>query len=590
MTSQTPRFYQFGEFRLDAEGRRLLKQNQEISLTPKAFDTLLELVKLKGRVLDREELMRKVWPNSFVEEGNIKVTIFNLRKALEDNPAEMRLIQTVPRHGYRFAAEVVEIDDMAEAELGLNSEKQTTDAEIKSLAVLPLKVIGGVADEYLGLGLADALIIKLSGVKDIVIRPTSAVRKYVDLDEGALNIARHLQVEAVLEGHIYRAGDRVRVTIQLISAIDGRTLWADKFDEWFIDIFDVEDSISEQVAQALMLELSGTDRRRLTKRYTENIEAYQLYLKGRYHWAKRLSQGTRIAAEQFRAAIDLDPNYTLAYAGLADCYAQLAWLTLMAPSDTLPVAKAAAERALELDPLLAEAHASLAWIHLIYDLDYSRSEAAFRRSLELNPNYSVARMWFGVLHIATERFSEAIEELNIALSLDPLSPIINALVGWPFYFMREYEPAIELFKKAIELEPRSLPAHYLLGTTYLQTGSLKEAINEMRTARDLDDSSLMTLGLAQAYAVSDAPVQVKQLMNELSRSVIEKGKYVSPYDEAGLYLRLGDYDRAINKLEDAFSDRSAWRIFLPVDPKFDVLRGDERFVKLLQGMGKRAAA
>lgn len=571
------RFYQFGNFRLDAEGRRLLRDGREVALTPKAFDVLLELVKLKGRVLERDELMRKVWPDSFVEEGNIKVTIFNLRKAIEDNPSEPRFIQTVSRRGYRFGAEVVEIEEPVE----LREGHATVEPTVKSIAVLPFKILGGVEEEYLGLGLADALIIRLSGLSGINVRPTSAVRRYISSNESTQEIARQLRVESVLEGNIYSSGDRVRLTAQLINVDNEAPVWAGKFDRQFTNIFDIEDSISEQVAQALMLNLTGDHRTRLTKRYTENIEAYQLYLKGRYHWAKRLSAATRIASEQFRAAIDLDPNYTLAYAGLADCYTQLAWLKLLRPMEALPVAEAAALRALELDPLLAEAHASLAWIRLLHHLDYSAAEESFRRSLELNPNYSVGRMWFGVFLIAVGRFDAAIDEESKALTLDPLSPIINAVIGWPFYFMRDYQRAIESFKKAIELEPKSLPGHYLLAMTYLQTGEPEHAIAELQVARSLDNSSMVIAGLAEAHSVAGNNEEADKLLLELDH--MASSKYVSPYDVAGVYLRRGDHERALELLGKAFEDHSTWRIFLPVDPKFVSVRDKEFVMQRFEG-------
>lgn len=590
MRTERPRFYQFSNFRLDAEGRRLLRLDREVALAPKAFDTLLELVKLKGRVLCRDELMRKVWPDSFVEEGNVKVTIFNLRKAIEDDPSKPRLIQTVSRRGYRLATAVVEIEACDDLDLRDASDRSATEAKVKSIAVLPFKILGGLKEEYLGLGLADALIIKLSGLFGIHVRPTSAVRKYVSSNDSTQEIARQLKVEFVLEGNIYCSGDRVRLTAQLISVDNEAPVWADKFDQRLTNIFDVEDSISEQVAQALMLNLSGRDRTRLTKRYTENFEAYQFYLKGRYHWAKRLSEGTRIASEQFCAAIDLDPNYTLAYAGLADCYTQLAWLKLLAPTQALPVAEAAALRALQLDPLLAEAHASLAWIRLLNDLDYSGAEESFKRSLELNPNYSVARMWFGVFFIAVGRFSAAVEEGRKALSLDPLSPIINAVVGWPFYFMRDYERAIEFYKKAIELEPKSLPGHYLLAMTYLQIGDGEQAIAEMQIARSLDNSPMTIAGLAEAYSVASKNEEADKLLLDLNRIATSDKQYVCPYDEACVYLRRGNYERAMELLEKALEDHSTWRIFLPVDPKFDRVRDDSRFSKLLERMRKRPAS
>jgi TolB-like protein/Flp pilus assembly protein TadD len=442
-------------------------------------------------------------------------------------------------------------------------------------------LIGGIEEEYLGFGIADAIIIKLSALKEIVVRPTSAVRSYVGSDRSAVEIARELDVEAALEGNIYRSGDRIRVTSQLITVNDSKPLWGDKFDERFTDIFDVEDSISEQVARALTLKLKGQDKKRLARHETDNFEAYQLYLKGRYHWAKRISEGTRLAAEQFRAAIDLDPNYTRAYAGLADCYTQLAWLRALPPTEVFPVAKAAALRALELDSSLAEAHASLAWINLLYDLDYEAAEQGFNRSLELNPNYSVAHIWYGVFFIATGRFSDALGEVNKALKLDPLSPIINAVDGWPFYFMRNYQQAVHCYKKAIELEPKSLPAHYLLAATYGQFNLGDKAVAEMQTVRTLDESSLTLSGLAEAYAVAGQESEAQNMLTEMDR-MARNGLYVSPYDLAGVFVRLGDYEQAVELMEKTVEDKSVWRIFLPVDPKFDALRNDRRFAKLLE--------
>jgi len=358
-------------------------------------------------------------------------------------------------------------------------------------------------------------------------------------------------------------------------------LWGDKFDERFTDIFDVEDSISEQVARALTLKLKGQDRKRLARHDTDSFEAYQLYLKGRYHWAKRLSEGTRIAAEQFRAAIDVDPNYTRAYAGLADCYTQLGWLRLRPPTEVFPVAKAAALRALELDPSLAESHASIAWINLLYDLDYEAAEQGLNRSLELNPNYSVAHIWYGVFFIATGRFSDALREVNTALKLDPLSPIINAVDGWPFYFMRDYERAVDCYRKAIELEPKSLPAHYLLAATYGQMNLGDKAVAEMEIVRGLDESSLTLSGLAEAHAVAGQEKDARNVLTEMDQ-MTTNGLYVSPYDVAGVCVRLGDYEEAVELLEKTVEDKSVWRIFLRVDPKFDALRSDPRFEKLLE--------
>jgi len=388
----------------------------------------------------------------------------------------------------------------------------------------------------------------------------------------------------VLDGNAHRAGARVRVTAQLIHVESEAPLWADKFDARFTDIFDVEDSISEQVGEALTRRLTGEDRARLTRRYTENVAAYQLYLKGRYLWAKRTSEGIRRAADEFRAARDLDPNYALAYTGLADCYAQLGWMRLLAPADAFPAAKAAALRALEFDDALAEAHTSLAWARMIYDWEWAEAEAGFRRALEHNPNYAVARMWYGCLLIATGRFEEAVAEFARARELDPLSPIIDAVAGWPFYFMRRYGEAAAQHRKALEVEPNSLPAHVLVGRAYAQMGEGARAVAALEGARALDDSTFVLAELGHAYAAAGRTDDARQVLGELGRRAAQ-GHYVSPYDSAGVHLGLGEGDRALRLLEEAAADRSAWLIFLGVEPRLDPLRADPRFAALLRRTG-----
>ncbi len=455
---------------------------------------------------------------------------------------------------------------------------------INSIAVLPFKLLSPAgADDYLGIGLADALVVRLSKLRQLTVRPTSSARKYGDSDQDPVAAGRALGVEAVLDGNIHLAGDRVRVTAQLIHVAQQSPLWADKFDARFTDIFDVEDSISEQVGEALTLKLTGEDRKRLTKRYTENIEAYQLYLKGRYHWNKRTSEGTRRAVENFRAAIDLDPENALAYTGLADCYTQLGWMRLRAPADTFPAAKAAAQRALDLDDTLAEAHSSLAWARILYDWAWAESEEALRRAVELNPNYAVAHMWYGTFLIAVDRFDEAIAAMRRAQELDPLSPIINAIIGLPYYFKRSYEQAVGCYRKALQLEPNSLPGHLLLGRAYLQIGEATRGVAEMEEARSLEDSSFMLAELGHALAVAGRRDEARDLLEQL-RSQAEQ-VYVSPYDLAGLNTALGETEEALRLLKEACQDRSAWVMFLGVDPQLDPLRKDARFVEMLRRTG-----
>jgi DNA-binding winged helix-turn-helix (wHTH) protein/Tfp pilus assembly protein PilF len=576
--------FEFGPFRLDTEARALWREGRQVPLTPKAYDTLLELVRGGGRVVGRDELMRRVWPDSYVEEGNLKVTVFMLRKALEENPSEPRYIQTVARRGYRFASEVVETEDCGKTDATGPAEARRVGKAPDSIAVLPFKLFAAEsADDYLGLGLADAIIVRLSNLRQLVVRPTSAVRRYAGPEQDPVAAGRELRVAAVLDGNIHRAGDRVRVTAQLINVETEAALWAGKFDADFTDIFAVEDSISEQAARSLAPELTGEDRRRLARRHTENVAAYKLYLKGRYHWAKRTSEGMRKAGEYFRAAVDLDPNYAPAYTGLADFYAQLGWLRLLRPADALPKARAAAQKALELDETLAEAHTSLAWARMIYDWEWAEADEGFRRAVELNPNYAVAPLWRSVYFIATGRFEEAVAASAQALELDPLSPIANAVAGWPFYFMRRYDRSIEHYRRALEIEPDNFPALFLLGHAYRQSGELSASVEKLQSARTLLDGPLPLAGLGHAYAAAGDARGARKILRELER--LSKERYVCPYDVAGIHAGLGERDEAFKYLERACEERSSWLIFLAVEPGLDALRADPRFADLLRRIG-----
>jgi TolB-like protein/Tfp pilus assembly protein PilF len=524
-----------------------------------------------------------VWPDSFVEEGNLKVTVFMLRRALEEDPAAPRYVLTVPRRGYRFAADVSEGDERGGSDTRGPSPRGGV-SPINSIAVLPFKLLAGVGEEeYLGLGLTDALVVRLSQLRRVTVRPTSSVRRYARADQDPVAAGRELRVEAVLDGNVHRAADRVRVTAQLIRVETEEPLWAGKFDAPFTDIFAVEDSISERVAEALAPELTGEDRRRLARRHTENVAAYQLYLKGRYHWAKRTSEGIGKAGEHFRAAIDLDALYAPAYTGLADCYAQLGWMRLLRPADAFPAARAAALRALELDGSRVEAHVSLAWARMVYDWDWAEAEGGFVRALEIDPNYSVARMWYGVFLVAVGRFEEAAAEVRRAQELDPLSPVVNAVAGWPYYFMRRHGEAAERYRRALEVEPNSLPAHYLLGCACAQAGEGAAAVAEFKAANALDDSTFTLAGLGRGYAAARRGPEAGAVLEELSRRAASR--YVSPYDLALIRLSLGEREHALRLLEEACEDRSAWLIFLSVEPAFDPLRAERRFAALLGRTG-----
>ena len=569
---QSPRFYDFAPFRVDRDERVLLRDGAPIPLTPKAFETLLVLVSNRGRVVERDELMKLVWPDHFVEEGNVKVTIFMLRKALGEQDGERRYIETIARRGYRFVADVV------------TSAARPETPAMHSMAVLPFKAHDAGGHEYLGAGMTDTLITRLTNVRKIAVRPTSAVRRYTDPAQDPVAAGRDLGVGAVLDGSIRTSGDRIRVTAQLIDVASGTPLWADKFDSQLTaDVFAVEDVISERVAEALLLELTREERQRLRKRQTVSIEAYQLYLKGRYHWMKRTSPGLQKGLELFAQAVDVDPNYALAYSGLADGFAQLGWLRFLPPHEAHQQSKAAATKAVELDPELAEAHTSLAWSRLLFEWKWPEAESGFRRAIALNPDYAVAHLWFAVHLMSLERYEESLVEVARAQALDPLSPVINAVAGWPFYFMRDYDRAIDQYERALRVEARNFPALILLGRALRQRGDASHALEAFEKARALDEIPWIFAEIAHTHARAGHEQEARRLLDRLQS--IATRQYVNPYDIAPIHVALGEQDAAIALLQRAVETRSAWTILLRIEPAFDRLRSTPRFMELVRRIG-----
>src|SRR5215471_16606812 len=510
-------FYEFGSFSLDSSKRLLMSRGESLALTPKAFDTLLVLVEHAGQVVEKEELLRLIWPDTVVEEGNLTFNIHALRKVLGERPSEHKYILTVPGRGYCFVAATRKLS--AESN---NIAPESTVQEpqerppVRSLAVLPFKSSRHAPDdEYLGLGIADALITRLGGLRQVVVRPTIAVRKYALVDESPQLIGRELGVESILEGSIRRSGDRIRVTVQLISVRDGSELWAEKLDESFIDVFTVEDRVSERVAGALKLKLTDADIELLRKRYTANPGAFQSYLKGRYYWNKRTRDGIRKGIEHFDHAIEQDPLYALAYAGLADCYSLLSMHGVLQPREAFTRARAAAVRALEIDDQLAEAHASLAYSNLYYEWDWAAAEREFRRSIDLNPNYATAHHWYHEYLVLRGRIAEATEEIKKAQELDPLSPAINAALVLPLLNSGQYDRGIAGLKRVIELEPGFYRGHWFLGIAYVLVRQYENAFKELQEAVSLSENGTRALAtLGWAYAVAGLRDRARDVMDE----------------------------------------------------------------------------
>jgi tetratricopeptide (TPR) repeat protein len=451
--------------------------------------------------------------------------------------------------------------------------------------VLPFKpIVAQVRDEALELGMADTLITRLSNIREINVRPISAVYKYVGLEQDAISAGREQQVDAVLDGHIQKAAEKVRVTVRLLRVADGTPLWVDTFDVEMTDLFTVQDSISERVAAALAITLAGAERERLTKHHTEDHEAYQLYLKGRFHLTRLTDDGFQKGRDYFQQAVDRDPNYALAYAGLAEAYNKLAGWNAIAPNDGFPKAREAASTALRLDEGLAEAHTQMGVVKHLNDWDFAGAEQEFRRAVELNQSSADARQWYGNYLSTMGRSDEALKELKRALELDPLSIEKIAGVGDIFYQNRQYDQALVEYRQALEMDPNSGFAHWTLGNVYVQKGMYEEAIAEYKKAIPLSgDSPDELASLGYVYALAGRRREAEAVIDELKERSTRR--YISPTIIAFIYAGLKENDQAFMWLGKAYEGRDFILVLLNADPTFDNLRQDPRFSQLVRRVG-----
>lgn len=591
-TKESRPVYAFGPFRFDPAERLLLRDGKSVQLAPKVFETLTALIENRGRLVGKDELMSRLWPDTFVEEATLARNISDLRKALGESTGQQKFIETVPKRGYRFNAVVTSVgsDDLSlVVERHVKSrvvfeEQLETDAGVTSIAVLPFRPISSEGrDEFLELGIADALITRLSNVGQIVVRPTSSVRKYTSFDQESTQAGRELQVSHVLDGSIQIAGERIRVTAQLVSVEDGRSLWASKFDERFTDIFTVEDVISEQVANALVLKLTGEEKRLIAKHYTDDAEAHRLYLRGRFYWNRRTREGYEKGIEYFEHAIRIDGSYALAFAGLADCYSMLGRFGLVTPNIIMPRAVSAAETALDLDDMLAESHASVSLAAHIYTWDWDKAEQHYQRAIELNPRFATAHHWYAIFLAELGRAEEALAEIKRAQSLDPVSLIIGADTGMVHYLAHDYDLAVEQCRAALDMDSNYFRARMWLGSAFEQKGMYREALAEYQTARSLDDSPYVLEWLARAYAISGNTTEAHRLIDSLTE--LASRVYVDSYYLASVYAALGRNEEAIALLGRARVERSCWMSRLRVDPIFDSLRENQNFRNILTSIG-----
>ena len=633
--------YHFDAFQVDVAERRLTRGDEVVPLTPKVFDTLLVLLENRGHMLDKDQLMQRLWPDTFVEESSLAQNIFQLRKALGEGRSATQYVETIPKRGYRFCANVLAlpsdtIDELvvkrhSETTIVIEQETQTESiepqlqrshsafglrapawqfalagisiliaavvignflwqqpraasskplgAEIRTLAVLPFRPFDQASDdEQMRLGMADALISRLSNLRLIIVRPTSATLKFGNARQNGLDAGRELRVDAVLEGTVQRLGDRLRINVQLVRVRDGAAVWSEKFDEQFTDILSIQDSISEQVSTKLIGQLSN-DVRPPANRYTKNTEAYQEYVRGRYFWNKRTEEGYKKGLEYFQQAIEIDPSYALAYAGLADCYLFIAFdqPANVAPEENYQRARAAATRALELDETMAEAYTTVAAIRALHDSDWPGAERAYKQAIAANPNYPTAHHWYGWDLLVAGRSQDALSEMRKAQELDPLSLNVNTALGQLYYYMRRYDEAVEQFKRTLDLDPQHQISRIFLGMSYEQKGMLKEAVAEYQKILDGDGNNVLARGAtAHANALMKREAQARRILDQLRKT--PNAKSLMSYQIATVWVALGDNNAAFSWLQNISADGLRDLVVpLKFDPQLDPLRTDPRF-------------
>lgn len=647
----------FGPFTLDLTDRFLLRDGQPVPLPPKTLETLIVLVQHQGRLVAKEELMKTLWPDTFVEEANLNHHVWTLRKALGETAEGDRYIETVPRRGFRFVADVTELphasDELVvekhsfthivteetedigagnaggqlEALQGLEAGKWTTralnnigrprknklavaataisvlvltgivmgfwfafkgpanPAQIESIAVLPFVNESGHPEvEYLSDGMTESLINSLSRLPKLSVKARSSVFRYKGKEVEPQRIASELSVQAILNGRVVQRGDDLTLYLSLVDGQNGNQLWGEQYNRKLRDLVSLQGEIARDVSSKLRTRLSGADEKSLAKSYTENTEAYQLYLKGRYHITKLKRSETEKAVSYFQQAIALDPSYALAYVGLAEANRALTLSGEMTSTEYMPKAKAAGQKAIEIDESLAEAHSALGMIIMWYDRDWNEAERQSKRALELNSNSSDAHLVYAHLLSIIGKHAEALSEAKRARELDPVNLRTNALEAEFLINAGQPDEALARCQRVFELDSSFWFAHVWASSAYIDKGMFDEAIAEARKARELSPTVSHPYSfLGYALAKSGKRAEARALLEELLKLSAER--YVPPYYVAMIYDGLDQRDEAIAWLERAYEQRDLRMVFLKVERKWDNLRDDPRFQDLSRRVG-----
>ncbi len=633
MNAERKKILCFAEFELDGGKRRLSRAGEPLALNAKAFDLLVFLAENAGRIISKEEILNAVWENQFVEEANLAVQISTLRKVLGERTDAPRFLATIPGKGYKFIGDVQNADENdsierrgsgrgaadeteesppADAEQFLKRKLQNRKAvfalaglgllvligfvgfryfnavsktPINSIAVLPfINQSGDATTEYLSDGLAESVIYSLSQISELRVMSRNSSFRYKGKETDAKTVGGELNAQAILTGRIVQIGDTLSVSVELVSANDNSVIWGERFTRQMSDVEKLQTDIAQAALQKMRLNLSGADERRFKKSQTDDPEAYQLYLTGRYHLNRLTDEGFLKGLDYFGQAIHKDPNYALAYVGLADAYNILSGWNAISPKEGFPKARAAATKALEIDDELAEAHTALGTVKHFYDWDWQGAEREFKRAIEINPNYADAHKMYAFYLSAMGRFDEALAEMKRAQELDPLSLEKIAGAGDILRYQRQYDQAIEKYQKALEMDSNSGFAHWAIGNAYVNQGMYLEAIAEYQKAIPLSgDSPDEPASLGYAFALSGKGKEAFQIIDDLKRR--SKESYIPPTLIAMVYAGLGENEQAFEWLDKAYDGQDSNLVYLKVDPMFDNLRSDPRYANLWRRVG-----
>lgn len=630
MSEQIKHFYEFGPFRLDPLKRRLMRDEEPLRLTPKAFDLLVVLVEAGGRTMEKDELLEKVWPGTVVEENNLNQNITALRKSLGDSRQDSQYIATIPGLGYRFVADVRKVEvgadvppiretvppsEMrAEATVGkptgtrifryallilaplvlvalvyawYTKETPKPTVTASSIMVLPLENLSGDPEqEYFADGMTDALIGDLAKIGGLHVISRTSSMHYKGTKKSLPEIAREINVDVIVEGTVQRSGDRVVIRAQLIHAATDRHLWVETYERGMRDVLDLQSEIAQAIAREVHIKMTPAEQARLTSTHPVRPRAFDDYLQGRYlYWNRRTGENLNKAIQHFQNAINEDANFAQAYVGLADCYNAIGAVQVaaMPPLEARSLAAKAATKALELDPNLAEAYGALGYVKH-FNWEWSAAEQDIKRAIELNQNYANAHNFYASFLMSRGQIEQSIASSNRARELDPFSLSISAQRGFLLENARRYDEAIEQLRAVIAMDPNHYQAYWILGHTYAANKQFAEAIAASQKAVELSERTPGALGiLALAYGLGGQKAEAQKIVDELLQ--LNNTRYVTPAALVNGYIGLGDKEQAFVWLEKAYAEKSNYVSYLKVFPLLDPLRSDPRFEELVRRIG-----